>query len=172
MPTASKSNIVKDMVDRFQKSKGIYITNYQGIDVKTVTQLRKTFRDNGIDYVVTKNTLTKIAAKEAGYEGIIDNLLSGQIAIAYSEDPVAPAKIIKEFKKDNEELLDVMGLIFDGELYPAEKYKDFASLPSKDELLATLSSMLKQSTTKFVTALNDPFAKLLSSLNNLKNTKS
>jgi len=172
MPTASKSSIVKDMVDRFQKSKGIYITNYQGIDVKKVTQLRKSFRDNGVDYVVTKNTLTKIAAKEAGYEGIIDNLLSGQVAIAYSEDPVMPAKIIKEFKKDNEELIDVLGLIFDGELYPAEKYKDFASLPSKDELLATLSTILKEPTTKFVIALNDPFAKLLSSLNNLKNTKS
>ena len=172
MPTASKSSIVKDMVDRFQKSKGIYITNYQGIDVKKVTQLRKSFRDNGVDYVVTKNTLTKIAAKEAGYEGIIDNLLSGQVAIAYSEDPVMPAKIIKEFKKENKELIDVLGLIFDGELYPAEKYKDFASLPSKDELLATLSTILKEPTTKFVIALNDPFAKLLSSLNNLKNTKS
>jgi len=172
MPTVSKSSIVKDMVDRFQKSKGIYITNYQGIDVRTVTQLRKSFRDNGVDYVVTKNTLTKIAAKEAGYEGIIDNLLSGQVAIAYSEDPVMPAKIIKEFKKENEELIDVLGLIFDGELYPAEKYKDFASLPSKDELLATLSTILKEPTTKFVIALNDPFAKLLSSLNNLKNTKS
>ena len=172
MPTASKSSIVKDMVDRFQKSKGIYITNYQGIDVRTVTLLRKSFRDNGVDYVVTKNTLTKIAAKEAGYEGIIDNLLSGQVAIAYSEDPVMPAKIIKEFKKENEELIDVLGLIFDGELYPAEKYKDFASLPSKDELLATLSTILKEPTTKFVIALNDPFAKLLSSLNNLKNTKS
>ena len=172
MPTASKSSIVKDMVDRFQKSKGIYITNYQGIDVRTVTQLRKSFRDNGVDYVVTKNTLTKIAAKEAGYEGIIDNLLSGQVAIAYSEDPVMPAKIIKEFKKENKELIDVLGLIFDGELYPAEKYKDFASLPSKDELLATLSTILKEPTTKFVIALNDPFAKLLSSLNNLKNTKS
>jgi large subunit ribosomal protein L10 len=83
-----------------------------------------------------------------------------------------PAKIIKEFKKENEELIDVLGLIFDGELYPAEKYKDFASLPSKDELLATLSTILKEPTTKFVIALNDPFAKLLSSLNNLKNTKS
>ena len=172
MPTASKSSIVKDMVDRFQKSKGIYITNYQGIDVKTVTQLRKSFRDKGIDYVVTKNTLTKIAAKQAGYEGVFDNLLSGQVGIAYSDDPTAPAKIIKEFKKQNEELLDVLGLIFDGELYPAEKYIDFASLPSKDELLASLASMLKQPATKFVTALNNPFAKLLSSLNNLKNTKS
>jgi large subunit ribosomal protein L10 len=172
MPNDQKINVVKETTEKLKKSSGVYFTRYTGIDVQTITKLRKSFRDNDVDYSVTKNTLTKIAAKEAGYESIIDNLLSGQVAIAYSEDPVMPAKIIKEFKKENEELIDVLGLIFDGELYPAEKYKDFASLPSKDELLATLSTILKEPTTKFVIALNDPFAKLLSSLNNLKNTKS
>ena len=79
----------------------IYFTKYTGIDVQTITDLRKSFRDNQVEYVVTKNTLTKLAAKEAGYEGMFDEILSGQIGIAYSEeDATAPARVIKDFKKE------------------------------------------------------------------------
>jgi len=171
MPAEHKINIVKDTTERFQKSKGIYFTKYSGIDVKTITQLRKSFREHQIEYIVTKNTLTKIAAKEAGYENIFDDILVGQVGIAYSEDPTAPARIIKDFKKENKNLLDVLGLVFDGKLYPSEKYKEFADLPSKEESLAKVVLMLNQPLTKFAFALNSSFSKLLSALNNLKSTK-
>ena len=97
MPTNQKINIVNEATDRFKKSSGVYFTKYTGIDVQTITNLRKSFRDNQVEYVVTKNTLTKIAAKEAGYENMFDDILSGQIGIAYSEDPAAPARVIKDF---------------------------------------------------------------------------
>ena len=171
MPNKHKINVVKDAVERFQKSKGIYFTKYTGIDVKTITQLRKSFRENEIEYVVTKNTLTKIAAKEAGYDNLFDDILMGQVGIAYSEDPTAPARIINDFKKENEDLLDVLGLVFDGKLYPSEKYKEFANLPSKEESLTKVVLMLNQPLTKFAFALNSSFSKLLSALNNLKSTK-
>jgi len=170
MPTEHKINVIKDTVKRFGNSKGVYFTNYSGIDVKTITELRKNFRESNVEYVVTKNTLTKRAAKEAGYENL-DEILTGQVAIAYSEDPTAPARIIKEFKKENEGLLDVLGLIFDGELYPSDKYIEFANLPSKEESLTKLVIMLNQPVTKFASALNNSFAKLLSALGNLKETK-
>ena len=170
MSTEHKINVVKDTVKRFENSKGIYFTNYTGIDVKTITELRKSFRDSDVEYVVTKNTLTKRAAKEAGYENL-DNILNGQIGIAFSEDPTAPARIINDFKKENEDLLEVLGLIFDGELYPSEKYKEFANLPSKEESLTKIAMMLNQPLTKFASALNNSFAKLLSALGNLKETK-
>ena len=170
MSTEHKINVVKDTVKRFENSKGIYFTNYTGIDVKTITELRKSFRDSDVEYVVTKNTLTKRAAKEAGYENL-DNILNGQIGIAFSEDPTAPARIINDFKKENEDLLEVLGLIFDGELYPSEKYKEFANLPSKEESLTKIAMMLNQPLTKFASALNNSFTKLLSALENLKNTK-
>jgi large subunit ribosomal protein L10 len=170
MPTEHKINVVKDTVKRFENSKGIYFTNYTGIDVKTITELRKSFRDSDVEYVVTKNTLTKRAAKEAGYENL-DDILNGQIGIAFSEDPTAPARIINDFKKENKDLLEVLGLIFDGELYPSEKYKEFANLPSKEESLTKIAMMLNQPLTKFASALNNSFAKLLSTLENLKNTK-
>ena len=118
----------------------------------------------------TKNTLTKRAAKEAGYENL-DDILTGQVGIAFSEDATAPARIIKEFKKENEDLLNVLGLIFEGEFYPSEKYIEFANLPTKEESLIKMVVMLNQPLTKFASALNNSFAKLLSTLENLKETK-
>ena len=170
MPTEHKINIVKDTVKRFEKSKGVYFTNYTGIDVKTITDLRKSFRESNVEYVVSKNTLTKRAAKEVGYDNL-DEILVGQVGIAFSEDATAPARIIKEFKKDNKDLLDVLGLIFDGELYPSDKYIEFANLPTKEESLTKMVVMLNQPVTKFASALNNSFAKLLSALGNLKETK-
>ena len=170
MPTEHKINIVKDTVKRFEKSKGVYFTKQTGIDVKTITDLRKSFRENNVEYVVSKNTLTKRAAKEVGYDNL-DEILTGQVGIAFSEDATAPARIIKEFKKDNENLLDVLGLIFDGELYPSDKYIEFANLPTKEESLTKMVVMLNQPVTKFASALNNSFAKLLSALGNLKETK-
>tara|TARA_B100000029_G_scaffold273236_1_gene268013 strand:- start:3218 stop:3733 length:516 start_codon:yes stop_codon:yes gene_type:complete len=170
MPTEHKINIVKDTTKRFESAKGVYFTNYTGIDVKTITELRKCFRENNVEYVVSKNTLTKRAAKEAGYENL-DEILVGQVGIAYSEDPTAPARVIKQFKKENENLLSVLGLIFDGDLYPSDKYIELANLPTKEESLTKVVVMLNQPLTKFASALNNSFGKLLSVLQNLKETK-
>tara|TARA_Y100001970_G_scaffold33844_1_gene42039 strand:- start:423 stop:944 length:522 start_codon:yes stop_codon:yes gene_type:complete len=172
MPNEQKIDIVKSTTEKFKNSSGVYFTRYTGIDVKTITQLRKSFRDKDVDYSVTKNTLTKIAAKEAGLEGLFDDILSGQIGIAYSdEDPTAPAKVIKDFKKENKELLEVLGLLFEGEFYPSEKYIEFANLPSKEESLTKMIMMVNQPITKLAGTLNSPFGQLLGVLNSLKDTK-
>ena len=172
MPNEQKISIVKDTTGKLKNSSGDYFTRYTGIDVQTITKLRKSFSDNNVDYSVTKNTLTKLAAKEAGFEGVFDEILSGQIGIAYSEDPTAPAKVIKEFKKENEELLEVLGLLFEGKLYSSEKYKEFANLPTKEESLAKMVMMLNQPMTNLVSTLNGSFGNLLGVLNSLKDTKS
>ena len=86
--------------------------------------------------------------------GKFDELLENQVAIAFSEDPVAPARVIKDFLKENEDSLEVLGVFFDGELYDAGKYKQLASLPSKEVLLG-----------KFVSCLNSPMYGLASTLN-------
>ena len=172
MPTEQKINIVKNTAEKFKNYSGVYFTRYTGIDVKTITKLRKSFRDNNVDYSITKNTLTKLAAKEAGFEGLFDDILSGQVGVAYSEDPTAPAKVIKNFKKDNEDLLDVLGLLFEGKFYSSEQYIEFANLPSKEESLTKMLMMFNQPITKLASTLNSSFGNLLGVLNNLKNTKS
>ena len=172
MPNEHKINIVKDTSDKIKNSSGIYFTKYSGIDVPTITRLRKSFRENDVDFTVTKNTLTKLAAKDAGYEGVFDEILNGQVGIAYSNDPTAPAKVIKDFKKENKDLLEILGLFFDGKLYSSDKYKEFANMPSKEESLAKMVMMINQPMTTLVSTLNGSFGSLLSVLNNLKNTKS
>ncbi len=172
MPNEQKINVVKDTTEKLKKSSGVYFTRYTGINVQKITKLRKSFRDNDVDYSVTKNTLTRLAAKEAGFEGVFDDMLSGQIGIAYSEDPTAPAKVIKEFKKENKELLEVLGLLFEGELYSSEKYKEFANLSTKEESLTKMVMMLNQPMTNLVSTFNGSFGKLLGVLNSLKDTKS
>ena len=172
MPNDNKINIVKDTSEKIKTSSALYFTKYSGIDVPTITKLRKSFRDNDVDFSVTKNTLTKIAAKDAGFEGLFDEILNGQIAIAYSQDPTAPARVIKDFKKENEDLLEILGLFFDGKLYSSDKYKEFANMPSKEESLTKMVMMINQPMTKLVSTLNGSFGSLLSALNNLKNTKS
>lgn len=172
MPNEHKINIVKDTSEKIKNSSGIYFTKYSGIDVPAMTKLRKSFRENDVDFTVTKNTLTKLAAKDAGYEGLFDEILNGQIGIAYSNDPTAPAKVIKDFKKENDDLLEILGLFFDGKLYSSDKYKEFANMPSKEESLAKMVMMINQPMTKLVSTLNGSFGSLLSALNNLKNTKS
>ena len=154
MANQQKIDIVAQTTDSFKSSQGIYFTKYTGMSVPQITALRKAFSGNDVDYKVIKNTLAKIAAKEAGFEGKFDNLLENQVAIAFSEDPVAPAKVIKDFLKENEDTLEVLGVFFDGELYDADKYQQLASLPSKEVLLG-----------KFVSCLNSPMYKLASTLN-------
>ena len=101
MSNQNKIEVVNSLTQKMGDASAIYFTCYSGIDVSQMTVLRKKFRDSGVDYFVSKNTLTKIAANNAGFENKLDELLSGQIGIAYvSGDPTAPARVIKNFEKD------------------------------------------------------------------------
>jgi len=172
MPTPQKAQIIAETSARFQEAKGIYFTKYTGMNVLQATSLRKQFRENDIEYVVTKNTLTKIAAKEAGFEGKFDDILEGQIAIAYSKnDPTSPARVIKGFVKENNECLDVVGVLFEGEVFDPSKYVELANLPTREGLIAKFASCLNQPMTILASTLNGAMAKLTGTLDSLKNTK-
>ena len=172
MPTPQKAQIIAETSARFQEAKGVYFTKYTGMNVLQATSLRKQFREKDIEYVVTKNTLTRIAAKEAGFEGRFDDILEGQIAIAYSkDDPTSPARIIKGFVKENEECLDVVGVFFEGEVFDPSKYVELAILPSREELIAKFASCLSQPMTVLASTLNGAMTKLAGTIDSLKNTK-
>ena len=164
MANQQKIDIVSKTSDRFKKSQGVYFTKYTGMSVPQVTNLRKAFTNNDVDYKVIKNTLVKIAAKEAGLEGKFDDLLTNQVAIAFSEDPVAPARVLKDFLKENKDAVEILGVFFDGELYDSDKYKQLASLPSKEELLGKFVSCLNSPMYKLASTLNSPMTKLVFAL--------
>ena len=100
MSNPQKTEIINDLTQKFQNSSGIYFTKYSGMNVAQATELRKQFKESEVSYFVSKNTLTKIAANNAGFENKLDGLLSGQIGIAYvAGDPTAPARVIRNLKK-------------------------------------------------------------------------
>ena len=174
MPTPQKTEIINDLTQKFQSSSGIYFTRYSGMNVTKITELRRKFRENGISYFVSKNTLTKIAANNAGYEDKLNDLLNGQIGIAYiSGDSTAPARVIHNFEKENKDAtLEVVGLVFEGEIFSAEKYKELANLPSRDELLAKFVGTINQPMSNLVGTLNAAMSKFMGVLNSLKEYKS
>ena len=171
MPSVKNIEKVKELSSSFQKAKAIYFTEYQGLNVEQITRLRSMFFKENVDYRVAKNTLIKIVLEKAKISDL-DELLSGStaVAIAYDE-PVSPAKIIKEFNKDFD-LPRVKGILFEGEYFEGEKYKKFADLPSKEELVAKFAMMLNSPMCNLLSTINAPMQNLAGVLNNLKQTKS
>ena len=173
MPNERNIKTVQELEDKIKGASALYFTRYTGMDVSQATELRREFRKNSVEYKISKNTLTKIAAINAGYDPEkVSEFLNGQIGIAYSDsDPTAPAKVIKDFVKENEDCLDVVGLIFDGDFFEADKYKQFADLPSKDELLTKFVVGLNSPMTKMSTMLNSVMVKMVTALGGLKEKK-
>ena len=171
MPNQKNIEKIKNLSESFSKAKAIYFTKYHGLNVADITKLRSEFFKVEVEYKVAKNTLIKLAAQENEIE-INPELLKGAtaIAISYSE-PVSPAKVIKEFKKDGD-LPEVKGILFDGQFLPGSDYNRLADLPSKDELLSKLVSMLNNPMQKLVSTLSAPMQNTLGVLNNLKENKS
>ena len=172
MPNQEKIDIVEKSTHKLKKATGIYFAKYTGMNVIQATEFRKLCRENNVNYEVIKNTLTRIAAKNAGYGDIFDKILEGQIGVATSiEDSIAPARIIKNFNKENKDVLEVVGLYVDGNHYDPEKYLALANLPTREELISKFASMLNQPMTQFAGVLNATMTKLAGTLENLKQQK-
>ena len=171
MPNQKNIENIKNLSESFSKASAIYFTKYHGLNVADITKLRSEFFKVDVDYMVAKNTLIKLAAKENEIE-VDSEILKGAtaLAISYSE-PVSPAKVIKEFKKDGD-LPEVKGIFFDGQFLPGGDYNRLADLPSKEDLLAKLVAMLNSPMQKLVSTISSPMQNTLGALNNLKENKS
>ena len=171
MPNLKNIEKVKELSNSFQKAKAIYFTEFHGLNVEQITRLRSMFFKENVDYKVAKNTLIKIALENSEISDL-DSLLSGStaVAIAYDE-PVSPAKIIKEFSEDID-LPSVKGILFEGQYFEGDHYKKFADLPSKEELVSKFAIMLNSPMCKLLSTINAPMQNLVGLLNSLKQTKS
>ena len=171
MPNQKNIEQVQELKEIFSKAKAVYFTEYHGLNVDEVTELRSEFFKSDIEFKVAKNTLIRLAAVESKIEGV-DEFLKGSTAIAISYDePVSPAKVIKKFTKDRD-LPNVKGILFEGEVLPGDDFKRLADMLSKDELLAQLIRMLGSPIQKFASTLSSPMQNTVSVLNNLKEQKS
>ena len=140
--TAKKQEIVAGLKEKLTTAKGAVLTSYKRLTVAQDTELRRALREAGVSYHVVKNTMTRIAAKEAGLDELAEHL-EGTTALAVStEDAVAPAKVICEFIKKNKldetKVLTIKAGLVDGEVIGLDQIKALASLPSREVLIAKL----------------------------------
>lgn len=135
MPTAEKVAKVSELTQKMAGSKAIFLADFTGLDVASVTDLRSRLRKASIEYEVVKNRLAKRAAQEAGITGL-DQYFAGPTAIAFAkDDPVEPAKILQKFINTGGKITIKSGLV-DGQVISADQFKALASLPSREQLLA------------------------------------
>ncbi|QNO37175.1 50S ribosomal protein L10 [Protaetiibacter sp. SSC-01] len=163
---ANKETTVAELTDNFRNSNAIVLTEYRGLTVAQLKQLRTSIREHA-SYAVVKNTLTKIAAKEAGVEGL-DDLLEGPSAIAFVHgDTVAVAKALRDFAKANP-LLVVKGGYFDGAALTAAEVGKLADLESREVLLAKLAGAFKASLFGAAYLFNAPLAQAVRTVDALR----
>jgi len=152
---SEKEQLITELNEKFARAKTAVVAEFSKLDVATVTQLRKKFRDGGVDYKVLKNTLAKRAAKGTPLEVISDDF-TGPVAVAIGyDDVIAPAKILQDFIK-NLESIKVRSAVVDGKKVDAKGVEALAKLPGLPELRATLLGMLNQPAGKLVRTLAAP----------------
>jgi large subunit ribosomal protein L10 len=137
-----KVALVNEIAEKLQNSKSMIVTDYRGLTVAEVTELRKNLRDAGIEFKVLKNTMTRRAADQVNLSEINEHL-TGPSAIAFSyDDVVAPAKILNDFAKKHQ-ALELKAGIVEGRVIGTEEVKALAELPSREGLLSMLLSVLQ-----------------------------
>ena len=170
MPNKKNIEQVDLLKDVFARAKAVYFTEYHGLDVEKITELRKIFYDNDIEFKVAKNTLIKIAVNENSLNHVKD-VFSGSTALAVSYDePSSPAKIIKDFNKKHN-LPSVKGILFDGEFFSGDDFERIANLPSKNDLLSRLSATLHSPIQKYASTISGPLVELVGVLESIKQKK-
>lgn len=137
-----KKAVVSALVERLKEAQAGVIADYRGLTVAQDTELRRKLREAGVDYTIVKNTLTRFAANEVGLSDL-DPVLHGPSALATSTtDVVAPAKVLVEFAKENEQLEIKAGFV-DGKVIDAAEVKVYASIPSKEVLISKMLGSLQ-----------------------------
>ena len=153
MNLGEKQEIVQQMHEKFADAKIVIVTDYKGLDVESMTELRGKLREAGSEYKVVKNTLLRRAAQDTDIAPVAD-YFKGPTAVAFStEEPVGPAKALTEFVKDNDKL-EIRAGVMDGKLLDQNDIKALSDLPSKDVLLGQLLSVMNAVPTSLVRLLN------------------
>src|SRR5678815_1350764 len=165
MKRTEKEQLVSELRDKLQNSTSLYYTDFTGLNVKRMTDLRRRLRKAGVEYVVIKNTLALRAVNESG---LVGERLKGPTGLVFGADPVAAAKVLTDFAKENEQKPTVKGGLLEGKAVDAAQVKQLASLPSREQMLADLGAGLQSPMAAFVGALNGLLTMLAGALDALK----
>lgn len=170
MKLDDKKKITEDLHEKFVNSQVVIVTDYKGLDVQTINDLRRKLREVEVEYRVAKNTLFIRASKETDV-ALIQTHFKGPNAVALSyDDPVAPAKVLTKFAEKHKNLEIKAGVMKDRVL-DVRAIQALSALPSRDVLLAQILSAMNGVPTAFVRALNDIPRRLLNVINGIKEQK-
>jgi len=166
-----KARIVTDLKEKFEKTKGMVMTDYKGLTVAEISDLRDQLRSAGIEYKVVKNTLARIATDGTPMEAARDQF-KGPVGVAMGfDDAAVVAKTVLGFSKKNEKL-KVLGGVVDGNLYDASALKTIASLPSREVLLGVLAGTMNAPASKLARLMNSTVVQFAYALGALRDKKS
>lgn len=154
MQRSEKKSFVSDLEEIYKVSNSVIVTHYHGLTVSEVTRLRKSLREKGAYFKIVKNTLSKIAAKNAEFTHNPE-LFSGPTAIAYSTDAIAAAKGVVEFAKTNDNLKIIGGIVNDN-ILDVKEVQQLAKLPSLDELRGKIVGILQTPATNLARVIVTP----------------
>lgn len=173
--SAVKKEVVSSLQEEVTTAKGVVLTTYKGLTVAQDTELRRSLREAGVSYHVVKNTMLRIAAQQAGIEGVAEHL-KGTTAMAFStEDAVAPAKVISEFikknKLDENGVLEIKAGLLDGQVISLDEVKALAALPSREVLIAKILGSMQAPISNTVNVLHGVLRKTVYVLEAIRQQK-
>jgi large subunit ribosomal protein L10 len=164
-----KARVIQEIAEKLRGNSAVLV-DYQGMNVAQSTQLRARSREAGVEFVVAKNTLTRMAADEAGVEDLSKYLI-GPTALAFSEDPVASAKLMAEFAEQVESFALKGGLLEGGRVLDEGEVAALSRLPGREQLLAQVVGGISSPLTGLVTVLNNTVQGLVVALNQIAEQK-
>ena len=160
MPTADKARQVEELAERFSRSTIVITTDYTGLDVGQMTELRRALRERDVEFRVIKNSLALMAADAAG-KPEVKEVIDGPTGIAFGYgDATVPARALADYIRATRSPLTIRGAELDGQVLDARQVQQLASLPGKDELVAQLLSRMLSPISGLVHVLNGPIVGL------------
>jgi len=167
MPKPEKERIVDEIAEQLQQAQGIYLTDFTGLSVAEITELRNNFRNAGVEFRVVKNSLTRLSAQKAGMDNLID-YLTGPTALALGRDePIAPARIVKEFAKKTEKPTIKVGLI-EGQIIAPDEVESIINIPPREVLLGQVVGTFSAPMSDLVSVLTSLLSSFVSTLDAIK----
>jgi large subunit ribosomal protein L10 len=151
MKKSEKEQLVSELAQKLRGASALYYTDFTGLNVKRMTDLRRRLRKSGVEYVVIKNTLALRAVNESG---LVSERLKGPTGLVLARDAVTAAKLLSDFAKENDAKPTVKGGLLDGRALDSAQVKQLATMPSREQMLAELGAGLQSPMAAFVGALN------------------
>ena len=151
MKRPEKEQLVVELKEKMVGAKALYYTDFTGLNVKRMTELRRRLRKANVEYVVIKNTLALRAVNESG---LVGERLRGPTGLVVAKDAVAAAKVLTDFAKENDKRPAVKGGMFDGKAVDAAQVAKLANMPSREQMLSMLGGYMQSPMTQMATVMN------------------